>query len=57
MDKPVIMEVGINKKTVFQIKNYGNYRYGIIVNATIEKPEFDDSNRIVFIPLKWILLM
>jgi predicted AAA+ superfamily ATPase len=57
MDKPVIMEVGINKKTVSQIKNYGNYRYGIIVNATIEKPEFDDNNRIVFIPLKWILLM
>ena len=57
MDQPVIMEVGTNKTKVSQIKNYGDYRYGIIVNATIEKPEFDDNNRIVFIPLKWILLI
>ncbi len=57
MDKPVIMEVGVNKKSSTQIKTYGNYRYGIIINATIEKPEFDDKNRIVFVPLKWILLL
>lgn len=57
MDKPVIMEVGIGKKTSTQIKTYGNYRYGIIINATIDKPQFDDTNRILFIPLKWMLLM
>ncbi len=57
MDEPVLMEVGIGKRTSAQIKNYGKYRYGIIVNATFEKPEFDDEHRILFIPLKWILLI
>ena len=57
MDKPVLLEVGINKKTTAQIRNYNDYRYGIIVNATIEQPEFDDQNRILFLPLTWLLLI
>ncbi len=57
MDKPVIMEIGTGKKTSTQIKTYGNYRYGFLINTTIEKPEFDDTNHIIFIPLKWILLV
>ncbi len=57
MDKPVIMEVGIGKKTITQIKTYGNYRYGVIINATIDEPMFDDKNKVVFVPLKWILLL
>ncbi len=57
MDKPVLVEVGVNKKTSNQIKTYGNYRYGLILNATIDQPTFDDKNRIIFIPLKWFLLI
>ena len=56
-DNPILMEVGIGKRTSAQIRNYGRYRYGIIVNATIEQPQLDDDNRILFIPLKWILLI
>jgi len=57
MDKPVILEVGVNKKTGTQIKAYGNYRYGIVVNASLDHPEFNDQSRIMFVPLKWFLLM
>ncbi len=57
MDKPVLLEIGVNKKTGTQIKTYGNYRYGIVVNASLEHPEFNDQSRIMFVPLKWFLLM
>ena len=57
MDQPVLMEVGINKKTSNQIKTYGKYRYGIIINATMQNLEFDDNNRIIYMPLKWMLML
>jgi len=57
MNQPVLMEVGINKKTSNQIKTYGNYRYGIIINATMQNLEFDDNNRIIYMPLKWFLML
>jgi len=57
MDSPVLMEVGINKTTTSQIKSYAKYRYGIIINSKINQIKFDDVNKIIFIPLSWILLI
>ncbi len=56
MENPVVLEVGINKKSISQITTHKPYRYGIIVNSKIEKTHFDDHNRIAFFPLSWILL-
>ncbi len=57
MDLPVLLEIGINKTTSSQIKSYGNYRYGIIINSKLKEIKFNDSNKIIFIPLSWMLLM
>jgi predicted AAA+ superfamily ATPase len=57
MDSPVLMEIGINKTNTMQIKSYPNYRYGIIINSKINQMKFDNSNRIIFIPLSWALLL
>ncbi len=57
VDDSVIMEIGINKTSVTQIKTYGKYRYGIIINSKIKQVKFEDSNRIIFIPLSWMLLI
>jgi len=57
MDSPVLMEVGINKTSSTQIKSYGKYRYGIIINSKINQIKFDDINKVIFIPLSWVLLM
>ena len=57
MDSPVLMEIGTNKTTTTQIKSYSKYRYGIIINSKINQVKFEDSNRIIFIPLSWILLI
>ena len=57
MDMPVLIEIGIGKKTLSQIINYGNYRYGIIITSKLEYIEYDDINKVLYIPLKWILLI
>ena len=57
MDRPVLVEVGSGQKTGSQIKTYDHYRYGMIVRAALDQPKFDDPNRIIFIPLKWFLLI
>jgi predicted AAA+ superfamily ATPase len=57
MESPVLIEIGVSKTTSSQIRNYGNYRYGIIINSKIENIEFDDKHKIFFIPLKWVLLI
>lgn len=54
--KPILLEIGINKNTTQQIsKSKINYKYGIIINSKIDKPELRDD--IVVIPLKYFLLL
>lgn len=57
MDSPVLLEVGITKTSTAQIKSQNYYRYGIIVNSKLDQAKFEDSNRIIHLPLSWILLM
>jgi uncharacterized protein len=56
IDKPIIVEVGINKKTIWQItKSKIDYKYGIIINSKIDKIEFQDN--IIIVPLRYILIL
>ncbi len=57
LDLPVLLEVGINKTSVSQIKSYGKYRYGIIINSKIKEVKFNDVAKTIFIPLSWVLLL
>ena len=53
---PIIIEVGINKKSSKQItKSKIKYRYGIVINTKAEKIEYKKDT--VIIPLKWFLLL
>jgi len=55
-DKPILLEIGINKNTTKQISQSRiKYKYGIIINSKIEKIEL--RNDIVIIPLKYFLLL
>ena len=55
-DQPILLEVGINKKSEKQItKSRIKYRYGIIINTKIE--ELTIAGNIISIPLKWFLLI
>ncbi len=55
-ENPVLLEVGINKKSTKQItKSKIKYRYGIVINTKIDEIEF--KNDTVIIPLKWFLLL
>ncbi len=56
LDKPILLEIGINKNTTKQIsKSRIKYKYGIIINSKIDKIEQRDD--IVIIPLKYFLLL
>lgn len=56
IDKPILLEIGINKKTTKQISNSRiKYKYGIIVNAKIENVEIVDN--VAIIPLRYFLLL
>ncbi len=56
IDKPILLEIGINKNTTKQIsKSRIKYKYGIIINSKTEKIEL--CNDIVIIPLKYFLLL
>jgi uncharacterized protein len=56
IDKPILLEIGINKKTMKQISNSRiKYKYGIIVNSKINDIEI--SENIAIIPLKYFLLL
>ncbi len=56
IDKPIIIEVGINKRTIKQItKSKIDYKYGIIINSKIDKIEFLDN--IVILPLHYFLIL
>ena len=55
-DCPVLVEVGINKKSTKQItKSKIKYRYGIIINTKIDEIKFENDT--VMIPLSWFLLL
>ncbi|MEA3450731.1 MAG: hypothetical protein U9Q83_02375, partial [Bacteroidota bacterium] len=55
-NKPILLEIGINKNTTKQIsKSKIKYKYGIIINSKIKKIEL--RNDIVIIPLKYFLLL
>ncbi len=56
IDKPILLEIGINKNTTKQIsKSKIKYKYGIVINSKIDKIEL--HNDIVIIPLKYFLLL
>ena len=56
IDKPILLEIGINKKTTKQISTSKlKYKYGIIINSTVSEAELLDS--VVIIPLKYFLLL
>ena len=55
-DKPILIEVGINKKSSKQItKSKIKYRYGIIINTKTNELKFEKD--IIIIPLKLFLLL
>lgn len=56
LDKPILVEIGINKNTKKQIsKSKIKYKYGIIINSKIEHIELHHD--IVILPLKYFLLL
>ncbi|OQY05567.1 MAG: hypothetical protein B6I20_01005 [Bacteroidetes bacterium 4572_117] len=56
IDKPILVEIGVNKNTTKQIsKSKIKYKYGIIINSKMDKIEL--HNDIVIIPLKYFLLL
>ena len=59
MDKPILLEAGINKTSAKQIANYNAqaYRYGLIINAKIKKPHYNDKRQTIGLPLHWFLLL
>ncbi len=56
LNKPILLEIGINKKTTKQIsKSKIKYKYGIVINSKIDNIEVRDN--IVILPLKYFLLI
>ncbi len=56
LKKPIIFEIGINKRTTQQIaKSKIGYRYGVIINSKMKDVEIKDN--VVFFPLKWFLML
>ena len=56
LDKPILLEIGLNKKTTKQISTSRiKYKYGIVINSKTDKIEL--YNDIVIIPLKYFLLL
>lgn len=56
--EPVIIEIGIGKRTSKQITNSKiNYKYGIIINSKAEEITFNKKDRIIILPLKCFLLL
>jgi uncharacterized protein len=56
MDKPILLEIGLNKTTTRQIhKSNIAFRYGLIVNAQITAIEWKDN--VIMLPLRWFLLL
>lgn len=56
MLKPILIEVGTNKKSIKQItESTIKCRYGIIINSAIDDIKFEKNTAII--PLKWFLLL
>ncbi len=56
MDKPILLEIGLNKKTTRQIqKSKIDYRYGIVINAQTQEIELKGD--VIVLPLFWFLLL
>ncbi len=56
MDRPVLLELGINKTKTGQIYKCGiDCRYGIVINTQIDKVELKD--KVIMLPLNWFLLL
>lgn len=56
LDKPILVEMGINKTTTRQIhKSQIKYRYGIIINTQTSTLEL--KGNIIILPLLWFLLL
>lgn len=56
MDSPVLVEVGINKKSRKQISKYvSDKRYGIVINSKIQAAYFEED--CLFLPLSWFLIL
>ncbi len=56
LPKPILIEVGTNKKSIKQITESNiKYRYGIIINAEANDIKYEKN--IAIIPLKWFLLL
>ena len=54
VDKPILIEVGIGKNKINQLKNIDS-RYGILINNRLESIEIE--NNTIKIPLKVFLLL
>lgn len=55
---PIIMEIGIGKKTLKQItKSRINYKYGIIINSKADEIIVNENTRTLMLPLKYFLLL
>lgn len=56
MDKPILVEVGLNKTHTRQIsKSPIDYRYGIVINSQIN--DILKKENTIFLPLIWFLLL
>ncbi len=56
MLKPMLVEVGTNKKSIKQItESKIKYRLGMIINAEADDIRFEKDT--VIVPLKWFLLL
>lgn len=55
---PIIMEVGIGKRTSKQITTSKiKYKYRIIISSKTNEISCNEENRIIFLPLKYFLLL
>ncbi len=58
LDKPVVIEIGINKQTIKQItKSNIKYKYGIVINSKSDKVTVNEKDKVVIVPLKYFLLI
>lgn len=56
LPEPIIMEIGIGKRTVKQItKSRINYKYGIIINSKAEEITMNEQDKTLILPLKYFL--
>lgn len=58
LPEPIIIEIGIGKKTSKQIsKSKIKYKYGIIINSKAQEITINEQEKTVILPLKYFLLL